>query len=336
MSEMAIPVGLVAGSEIPPERIAAIARAAETQGFSELWLAEDCFLTGGIAAAGIALGVTEHLPIGLGVVSAVTRHPALLAMEVATLARAFPGRLRPALGLGVPAWLDQMGLRPRSPLAAVRETVLSLRELLAGKRLETDGVFRFDGVQLSYPVTDSLPIQLGVAGPKMLQLSGAVADGTLLSVLSGTAYVRWAREQIAAGAKRANRKADAAAHPITVFAFCTISEDGESARAQARPSVAFYLAAGGANALTDAYGVSDELNRMIAAGGVAAVEREMPDQWVADLALAGTPDEVVAGIRQLRAAGADRIALFPTPADRADTIIDLVARKVLPALAGKA
>jgi alkanesulfonate monooxygenase SsuD/methylene tetrahydromethanopterin reductase-like flavin-dependent oxidoreductase (luciferase family) len=87
------PVGLVLGSEIPPERIAGMARTAERSGFGELWLAEDCFFTGGISGAAIALGATETMPIGVGVVSAVTRHPAILAMELATLARAFPGRL---------------------------------------------------------------------------------------------------------------------------------------------------------------------------------------------------------------------------------------------------
>ena len=40
--------------------------------------------SGGISGAAIALGATERIPVGIGVVSAVTRHPAVLAMELAT------------------------------------------------------------------------------------------------------------------------------------------------------------------------------------------------------------------------------------------------------------
>src|SRR5690606_2913087 len=125
----------------------------------------------------------------------------------------------------VPAWLDQMGLRPDSPLSTVRECVTALRTLLDGGRLDSaSGRFVHDGVQLTYPVPGRLPLQLGVAGPKMLQLSGEIADGTLLSVLASVDYVRWAREQIAVGARRAGR--DVHGHEVTTFALCTVDEDG--------------------------------------------------------------------------------------------------------------
>lgn len=325
-------IGLVIGSDIPPERLAALARTAEERGFGELWLSEDCFFTGGVAGAALALSATSTIPVGIGIVSAVTRHPAVLAMEIATLARAFPGRLHPAVGLGVPAWLDQMGLRPKSAVGAVRDCVTALRRLLAGERLTVSApTFTAEEIQLAYPVADPLPIQLGVAGPKMLQLSGSVADGTLLSVLAGTEYVQWARQQIDRGAD-SSPAATPRQHQITVFALCNVDLDGGAARAHVRRAVAFYLAAGGPNALTDAYGISDQLREMIASGGLDAVEREMPDRWVDDLAVAGTPDEALAKISSLRDAGADRIALFPTPTDTADTTIGLVAEHILPRL----
>jgi 5,10-methylenetetrahydromethanopterin reductase len=324
-------VGLVLGSEIPPERLAGIANDAERQGFGELWLSEDCFFTGGISAAAIALGATQRIPVGIGVVSAVARHPAILAMEIATLARAFPGRLRPAIGLGVPGWLGQMGLRPRSPLAAVRECTTALRALLDGGLLDrTGGVFTFEAVALAHPVPEVLPLQLGVAGPKMLQLSGEIASGTLLSVLAGVDYVRWARGQIAIGARRIAR--DPAAHRVTTFALCTVDSDRARAKAAARSAVAFYLAAGGVNALTDAYGISDELAGMLDQGGVDEVARRMPDGWVDDLAVAGDAAECAAKIERLCTAGSDRVALFPTPADRADQIVAALATDVLPAV----
>src|SRR5262245_28481789 len=86
------PVGLVLGSQIPPEQIRETARLGEELGFGELWLAEDYFFTGGISGAVAALASTSRIPIGLGIVSAMVRHPALLAMECSTIARMFPGR----------------------------------------------------------------------------------------------------------------------------------------------------------------------------------------------------------------------------------------------------
>lgn len=324
-------VGLIIGSEIPPEQLGSIAAAAEAYGYSELWLSEDCFLTGGIAGAGIALGATSTLPVGIGVVSALTRHPAVLAMELSTLARAFPGRLRPAVGLGVPSWLAQMGLTPASAVQAVRGGVTIVRALLAGESVTRNQVpFVLDGIRLAYPVAEPVPIQLGVAGPRMLRLSGSIADGTLLSVLAGTDYVRWAREQIGLGVDEAGR--ERRTHRVTCFALCCVDPDASAARAAVRPAVAFYLAAGGPNALTDAYGISDRLREILAGGGLAELERVMPDRWVDDLALAGTPDQVLTRIRQLLAAGADCIGLLPVPVEHAERTIRLVAEQVLPSL----
>jgi 5,10-methylenetetrahydromethanopterin reductase len=325
-------VGLVLGSELAPEHIGPAAQRAERLGFEELWLAEDLFLTGGIAGAGLALAATETIPVGLGVVSAVTRHPALLAMEVATLARAHPGRVRPAVGLGVPGWLDQVGLRPRSPLGAVRDAVTSLRALLGGEELdEAAGTFHFDGVRLSYPVTgERLPIATGVVGPKMLQLSGEVADGTLLSVLVGTDYVRWARERIAEGAARAGR--DAADHRVTAFAIYSVDTDGQAAKDRVRRTASFYLAAGGSNAITDQAGVSDELAELVERGGADAVAEGLDQRWFDELTIAGDPDDCAAGIARLKAAGADAVALFPVPSETIDQQVQLTADHVLPAL----
>jgi alkanesulfonate monooxygenase SsuD/methylene tetrahydromethanopterin reductase-like flavin-dependent oxidoreductase (luciferase family) len=333
MTPTGAPVGLVLGSAISPDRLRPLAQTAEAQGFCEIWVSEDYFFTGGISGSAIVLGATDRLPVGLGVVSAVARHPAVLAMEISTLAQAFPGRLMPTVGLGVPAWLRQMGLHPRSPLAAVRETVTSLRALLAGEQLDnSEGLFTFQAVQLTHPMPEGLPLRLGVAGQKMLQLSGELADGTVLSVLSSPTYVRWAREQIEVGAARAGR--EAVAHDVTTFAICCVDADGNRARAAVRPVVAFYLAAGGPNALTDAYGISRDLQAMLDRGGVAAVEREMPDEWLADLAVAGTPTECAHTIQRLLDAGSDRVAVFPMPDAAAESIVRTVSSHVLPLIRG--
>ena len=97
MTQDGPPVGLVLGSALPPERCVEIAQRGERLGFAELWLAEDYFFTGGIAGATAVLGATKRIPVGLGIVSAMVRHPALLAMEVATMTRMHPAAFGRAL-----------------------------------------------------------------------------------------------------------------------------------------------------------------------------------------------------------------------------------------------
>src|SRR5690348_16847560 len=112
-------VGVVFGSLTPPERLAEGAELAERLGFGELWFSEDCFFTGGLTGLTQLLTAAPTTPAGLGLASAMTRHPAILAMELAGLARTHPGRVRAAIGLGNTHWLRQMRLLPPLPLTAV-------------------------------------------------------------------------------------------------------------------------------------------------------------------------------------------------------------------------
>jgi alkanesulfonate monooxygenase SsuD/methylene tetrahydromethanopterin reductase-like flavin-dependent oxidoreductase (luciferase family) len=259
----------------------------------------------------------------------MVRHPALLAMEVATLARMYPGRLRPGIGLGVPHWVEQMRLMPRSQLGAMRECVTSLRALLDGETLNVEGDnFGFREVKLTYPPTETLPIYMGVIGPKMLELAGEIADGTIGSVVASPQYVTWARERIASGQQKSGRGDH---HPFAAFAMAAIDRDADVARKALREVMAFYLAAMPKNAMTDAYGISEQTVEL-AKGGPPAFEREMPDEWLDDLAIGGDPDQVVTKIRRFLDAGADSVVLFPYPPARALEQVELVAAEVLPRL----
>lgn len=104
-------LGVVFRPQLPPERLRAVVEAADATGLEELWLWEDCFLEGGVATAAMALSWSERVHIGIGLLPVPLRNPALAAMELATLSRAFPGRLRIGLGHGVQDWMEQVGAR---------------------------------------------------------------------------------------------------------------------------------------------------------------------------------------------------------------------------------
>jgi hypothetical protein len=128
------PVGVSMGDMVPPERIGEKARWLEGLGYSHIMIPEDYFYVPALVGATLALQATESVPVGTSIVSGLVRHPAVLAMEIAGISRAFPGRFRPGIGLGLPDWLRQMGIMPAKPVAALRESVTSVRRLLAGRR----------------------------------------------------------------------------------------------------------------------------------------------------------------------------------------------------------
>jgi 5,10-methylenetetrahydromethanopterin reductase len=320
------PVGLVLGSHMPPPAIAPMASLAEELGFGELWFSEDCFFSGAFAGATAALAATSTLPLGLGIVSAQARHPAILAMELATLDLLFPGRIYGGIGHGVSGWLDQMGLQKESPLKVLRQCLTAVRRLLDGEQVTETGPFHFDEIGLTYPAATRVPLYTGVVGERGLQMSGAVADGTILSVLASPAYVSWARAQVTAGAVQAGRSAP---HRLVTYTLFSVDRDREVARNAVRDSIAFYLAAMPNSALTQVYGIRDEVNELLAIGGAEAIAKEMPDSWIDDLAVAGDPEECAHKIQVLIDAGSDSLGLWLFPTDKVEDLARFTAAEVL-------
>ncbi|HEY8474501.1 MAG TPA: LLM class flavin-dependent oxidoreductase [Natronosporangium sp.] len=209
--------------QVRPELVRAVVTAADEAGLAELWLWEDCFLTSGIATAAAALGWTDRLRIGIGLLPVPLRNVALTAMEVATLHRLFPGRVDVAVGHGVQDWMAQVGARVDSPLALLREHLVALRALLAGETVTTTGRYvRLDRVALDWPPAAPPPIFAGATGPRTLRLTGEAADGTILTADVPPAQVRRACELVAQGRAAAGRTGP---HPIVVYLLTATGPD---------------------------------------------------------------------------------------------------------------
>jgi 5,10-methylenetetrahydromethanopterin reductase len=327
------PIGVSVGDMTPPELLGKKARWLEELGYSHIMVPEDYFYVPGLVGATLALSATSSVAVGTSIVSGLVRHPAVLAMEIAGISRAFPGRFRPGIGLGLPAWLQQMGILPEKPVTALRESVTSVQRLLAGETVTLEGrQFNLDAIGLTHPAVERVPITLGVMGPMLLELSGEIADGTLFGAAAGLEYFRFAMAQVEKGLAKAERSADSMAY--STVALTCVQHDGAAARAAARPILASFLGEFGVNILTDAYGISEQLTEILERGGPDAVAAEMPDEWLEDLTLVGTPAEVVEKMRRWLAAGLDSICIFLPDEELERATIELVAREVIPALSG--
>jgi alkanesulfonate monooxygenase SsuD/methylene tetrahydromethanopterin reductase-like flavin-dependent oxidoreductase (luciferase family) len=174
-------VGVVLTPKSPPERLREVAQAAEGAGFAQLWLWEDCFSEGGLTSAAAALAWTERIQVGVGLLPVPLRNPALAAMEIATVARMFPHRFRPALGHGNLEWMEQAGARVASPMTLLREYTSAVRDLLHGRTVDVEGRYvRLRDVTLDWPPSTPPPVIVGGRGPKTVRLAGEIGDGVLL------------------------------------------------------------------------------------------------------------------------------------------------------------
>ena len=294
-------VGMCFDRSLPAPFVVEVAEALEAADVDQLWVIEDCFYTAGVSLAATALARTERLTVGLGILPAVARNPAITAMELATLANLAPGRLLAGIGHGVQEWMEQMGARTSSPLTTLEEVITVVRRLLRGDTVTFDGSeVSMSDVTLDAPPAEVPPLLAGVRGPKSLALAGRVADGVVLAEGAGPTYVRLAIA--AAGNPDPFR--------VSVFTALGIHDDAAVAHRIMAPFVADMLGDGGPAVLAHPH--IDEIQERFRGRGVDGIA-DMPAEWWIELGAIGTFDDAVRHAEALVDAGVDDIAFFPGP-----------------------
>ncbi|WP_225754739.1 LLM class flavin-dependent oxidoreductase [Actinotalea sp. Marseille-Q4924] len=320
MTSHPMSVGALLPRDLPARDLPAFVRDTEALGFDELWVVEDCFFRGGIAQAAVALATTSTLRVGVGILPAAARNVAFEALELGTLAELYPGRLVAGVGHGMPGWMRQVGAWPASALTLLEEHLTALRSLLHGEEVTTHGRYvRLDAVRLESPPAVPPPVLAGVRGPRSLAVAGQRADGVVLAEPGTPAYVRAAREQAGGGAG------------LRVVAYEVAAVDDDAAVARDRARVALRWV-GEADAAAHLVGLpfAEELTELCARhADVAAFAAALPDAWVDELAVVGTPEDARRRLGDLSSAGADAVVLLPAGPDPLAALHSLA--RVLPA-----
>jgi alkanesulfonate monooxygenase SsuD/methylene tetrahydromethanopterin reductase-like flavin-dependent oxidoreductase (luciferase family) len=258
-------LGAISLPQNPPETLREIAQTADQAGLEELWLWEDCFLNGGVAAASAALAWTTDLRVGIGIMPVPFRNVALCAMEIATLARMFGGRAMPGVGHGVQDWMAQVGVKAGSPLTHLREYATSLRSLLHCDTVSFGGRYvHLDAVTLDWPPAPAPDLLVAATGPKTLALAGEVGDGTVLSGGTSPAQVAEACKLIA----------PSDGHDIIVF---VPTATGPHAAARLR-AAAEHWGQSYPGVAGDPSEIADGVREFAAAGATRVILNPLPDE----------------------------------------------------------
>lgn len=297
---------------------------AESRGFEAVWQAESRLVRDAIVPMAAFAATTSRIKIGSGVINNWTRNAAVIAATFLTLDDLAPDRII----CGVGAWWDplaaKVGIQRRKPLLAMREVVESVRALLARERVTYQGEF----VQLTDVELDvvhgrkearNVPIYIGATGPKMMTLTGEIADGVVLNYLVSPQYNAAALEQLATGAREAGKTLDDIDRPQLVV--CSVDNDRKKALDASRKLVTQYL--GQQPHIMRASGVKqellDEIGQVLTWPAteeqIEEAMRLVPDDVVQMITASGTPEECKAKVREYVSAGATCPILYPLGSD---------------------
>lgn len=330
-------LGISLSNEIPVTDTVALAEAAERLGFTEAWLPESRHGRGVFTVAAQVAARTSRLGIGIGVVNPFWRHPSVIAMEAAALDEASGGRVR--LGVGAALWtlraLGEDDPRTRRPLTAMREALGIIRAMLSqGPAPEPEIFTARTDTHLDFPVSrPRLPVYVGAVNARMLEASGALADGVQLGAITSPGYVRWARDRVTAGARGAGR--DPADIDLAANVLISVDRDATAARQATRAVLAYYLNRVEA-VVTDTSGADPDqveaVRRAVREDGIAAGARAVTGGLIDVFAAAGDPDQVAARLHEYTAAGLRGLLAWHVFGPQPRRALELLATQVAPKL----
>ncbi|MGV0806569.1 LLM class flavin-dependent oxidoreductase [Mycolicibacterium setense] len=283
---------------------------AESIGYRDVWLAD----RGGVDAltlAAVVLGRVQRIRVGIAVVPAYTRTPAVFAATVATLADIAPERF--ALGLGTSS--ERMiegwhGLSLDKPLARMRETTELIRRMLAGQKTEFDGATLHSHGYQQPAIQSSVPILLAALGPRMLDLTAEVADGVILNLFPLSVLdtiVGHFRDAVARHRRDPDQIEIASRFQVMV------TDDAASARNEFRYQFAPYYANPVYNSFLSAAGYPEEAATILEAGRMRDWKRArdaLHDELVDSIAVIGNREQCLERVQRYVEAGITTPVLY--------------------------
>jgi probable F420-dependent oxidoreductase len=267
-------------------------------GYTDLWSSE-AGGQDGFTPLALAAAWAPEMRLGIAIIPAFTRGPALLAQSVASLAEAAPGRF--AMGIGTSSNVivgNWNGIPFEEPYKRVRDSVNFLRKALTGEKVDEEyDTFSVKGFRLQMnPLAEQPPILIAGLRQGMLRLAGRVGDGAILNWLSA--------EDVKTVAPYVHEGGEG--KEIVARLFVIPTPDRDKARAIARRGIAAYLNVPVYAAFHEWLGRSEQLEGMWSlwkSGDRKGALEAIPDEIVDALVIHGSPDECREHVERYREGG---------------------------------
>ncbi len=309
---------------------------AEQAGFDFVWFPHDTFMRNTWAMTSAVAEHTTKIKIGSVGTNPYTTNPAEIATYVATLDELSDGRAVLGLGLHGPAMVEWTGIDAGNYVVRTREAVEIVRALLRGEIVNYKGK-EFEWTDQCYlrfePIRAKIPIYVCAFGPDYLALSGAIGDGSL-PMITPPESAAYMVQAITAGANDAGR--DPTGIDIAGCGWLALSEKHGAATDVLRKMIAYfgpYLETPALETVGLAPSDFQPLKKLIDNGRYEKAASSVTEQMFR-LAIAGTPNEVIAQIETVAAMGITQInlggPLGPNPAEA----IRLMGERVIPYFRG--
>lgn len=292
-------------------------------GYQDVWTGEN-YIVDAFTPLVLASIWAPELRLGVGVAQAFTRGPAILAMQIAGLCQAAPGRVVAGIGPSSKIIVEDWNAVPfERPYSRVRDTIAFLRAALAGEKISRNfDSFRVENFQLRAEVEIPPTLMVGASRPRLLTLGAELADGVILSNVSADDV-----KQIAPLVKAANPDAE-----IVGLIHVSPNRPGDEVRRDWRRKINEYINAPAYAAAQAWLGHADSLQQSWdkwKAGDRKGAAAAIPDDFMDSMVLHGPSEECRAKIQAYVDAGVDTVVIDLDPPDSTRAIE--AARALAPA-----
>jgi len=331
----------------PADKAIEFARRAEQAGFDAMWW--PCHLMGWIPDSvwtedmtelakyqdnphvhfeplmmmGAAGAATGRIDVGVSVTDTMRRHPAMLAQAALTADHLSRGRAIIGLGSGERMNVTPYGIPWEKPVGRLEEAIEVMR-LLWGTSdpVDFDGkFFRLERAVLGLEPYEGVPprIWLAAHGPRMLRMTGRLADGWLPTNIKPEAYAE-KLGVVRASAEAAGRDPEAIVPSMLAYVICAPDEETLEAIC-ASPMVRMLFAAvdlpaetyarhGSTSPFEGGTGFHSFLPTTVTRAEAERVVSHIPAGIVREHTLCGTPEMIVDAIGAYRDAGLRDVILW--------------------------
>lgn len=233
-------IGIFAGNIIDQgggfDALVDAARTTADEGFAGFWLPQ-IFSFDALTALAVVGREVEGIELGTAVVPTYPRHPMMLAAQALTTNAATGGRFALGIGLSHQIVIESMfGYSYDKPARHMREYLSILVPLIREGSVSFDGETLSGHGAISVPGSTPCPILVAALGPKMLELTGSVADGTI-TWMTGPATVS---DHIGPSIRRAASDAGRPEPRVVGALPVLVTDDPEAARQRAAKIFSIY------------------------------------------------------------------------------------------------